>query len=552
MPNSNAQLSLLQAERRALSRKSFLPIYVFSLLTLLLLLSLLMTLAPSLRRTYFLMSEHLQMSFAPGLFLAQFSSWWPHTLGGYSQGTSATIEVALALLVAFVCYGLALLLVSRIADPQVQRWLQVGLWIGVVAGGVILASTSGLFVNDPLVYASYSRLLAVYHANPYFVVMQAFPHDPLTPIDNYAPSVAAYGPLWLLVCGFWGIWLPASAGAFVLAFRTMAFASHLANIWLVGRTLKTLGRSPRTVTTGMLLYAWNPLVLLESCLGAHNDAFMLTLVLLGIYLGARAEQRGTSTRLRGYGPAVVALALAAMVKFTALPVLFAYVLYVLCMAAAQERKHVTFVRTTLPIICWSGGLLALVVLACYGPFWLGHSPAAILSSFRTPPSALLAVNSYLRDLIDWRALHPAWQHQLWMIVLTKRKFWDSLNALLPLFCLAIGLVILRRRPAYSTYLTLALAIMCVLLLVTPWFFSWYITWIVGLAAVALPRHSSERSTGWIALALVYSATALGTYFLAIMLGAYSYLGMLCLTLPPICAFALVTLLQFSDTGAAAR
>ena len=75
----------------------------------------------------------------------------------------------------------------------------------------------------------------------------------------------------------------------MLAFRTVAFASHLANIWLVGRTLKTLGRSPRTVTTGMLLYAWNPLVLFESCVGAHNDTFMLFLVLLGIYLGARAD-----------------------------------------------------------------------------------------------------------------------------------------------------------------------------------------------------------------------------------------------------------------------
>ena len=237
MPDSNAQLSLVQVERPALHQRSFLPIYLFSLLTLLFILSLLMTLTPSLRRSFFLTTEHLQMSFAPGLFLAQLSSWWSRTLGAYSQGTSATIEVVLALLVAFVCYGLALLLVSRIADPQAHRRLRVGLWVGVVAGGLILASTSALFVNDPLVYASYSRLLAVYHANPYFVVMQAFPHDPLTPIDNYAPTVAAYGPLWLLVCGFWGFWLPASAGAFVLAFRTVAFASHLANTWLVGRTI---------------------------------------------------------------------------------------------------------------------------------------------------------------------------------------------------------------------------------------------------------------------------------------------------------------------------
>lgn len=551
MTNSHAQLSLVQTERPALRRWSFLPLYVFPLLMLLFLLSLLMTLTPSLRRSFVLTTEHLHMAFAPGLFLAQVSSWWPRTLGAYSQGTSATIEVVLALLVAFVCYGLALLLISSRADPQLQRWLRVGLWVGVVAGGLILASTSALFVNDPLVYASYSRLLAVYHANPYFVVMQAFPYDPLTPIDNYASTVAAYGPLWLLVCGFWGFWLPASAGAFVLAFRTVAFASHLANTWLVGSTLKTLGRSPRAVTTGMLLYAWNPLVLLESCVGAHNDAFMLFLVLLGIYLGTRAEKQRTIWRLTGYGPAVIALALAVMVKFTALPILFALVLYVLC-KAAQERGRIEFVRAVLPILCWAGGLLALVMLACYGPFWLGHSPAAIVSSFRTPPSATWAENSYMRALIGWRVLHPVWGQQLWTIVLTNRTFWDALNALLSVLCLVIGLVALLKRAAYSTYLALALAVMCVLLLFTPWFFSWYITWIVGLAAVALPRRSSEHSTGWIALALVYSVTALGTYFLGILLGAYGYLAILCLILPPICALVLVTWLQFCGTATPAR
>ena len=41
--------------------------------------------------------------------------------------------------------------------------------------------------------------------------------------------------------------------------------------------------APSRQLLGTLLYAWNPLCLLEFCASAHNDAIMLTFLLLGIY-----------------------------------------------------------------------------------------------------------------------------------------------------------------------------------------------------------------------------------------------------------------------------
>ncbi len=73
---------------------------------------------------------------------------------------------------------------------------------------------------------------------------------------------------------------------------------QLLNTWLVGRTLRIMGRSPRIRALGMLLYGLNPLVLLESAQNAYNDVVMLTFVLLGILLLARAEQRGELLRAR--------------------------------------------------------------------------------------------------------------------------------------------------------------------------------------------------------------------------------------------------------------
>jgi hypothetical protein len=54
----------------------------------------------------------------------------------------------------------------------------------------------------------------------------------------------------------------------------------------------------------------------------------------------------------------------------------------------------------------------------------------------------------MRALIIWRVHHPIWQQQLWTIVLTNRTFWDALNELLAVLCLALGLVALLTRPTY--------------------------------------------------------------------------------------------------------
>jgi hypothetical protein len=60
-------------------------------------------------------------------------------------------------------------------------------------------------------------------------------------------------------------------------------------------------------------------------------------------------------------------------------------------------------------------------------------------------------------------------------------------------------------------LTLAtLAVLGVLLLVTPWFFPWYVTWLVGLAAACLPMRD-RLGRAAIGAALVFSASAFCIY-----------------------------------------
>jgi hypothetical protein len=79
--------------------------------------------------------------------------------------------------------------------------------------------------------------------------------------------------------------------------------------------------------------------------------------------------------------------------------------------------------------------------------------------------------------------------------------------------------------------------MCIVLLITPWFYPWYITWPVGLAAICLPRREQRTAWALLALALTFSYSALSFYIID-FLGARVYLWPLFNTLPPVCAFLL--------------
>jgi hypothetical protein len=352
----------------------------------------------------------------------------------------------------------------------------------------------------------------------------------------------------MLVCGFWGRLLNPDPSTYVVAFRFFALAMHLLNTWLVGRTLQTMGRSPRTVTLGMLLYAWNPLVLLESSLGGHNDAFMITFVLAGILLAVRAEQRDQLLHASGYLLPAVAFTLAVLVKFTAIPILAAYLLLLVCKAlrstvdsprGLKQALISTWKPAVLVLFC-SGLVVIFVTLAFYGPFWFGHRLNEIIASFKKPPSAIFAENSFMRSIINWLNFHPAQKHNALLVFLSQRRVWDSLNLMAIMLCLMLGARQLWLKPAIRTFVTVALATMCVVLLITPWFFPWYITWIVGLAVLCLPLRQNRTTWALLALTLTFSFSALSLYlFNAGLLGSHGYLVSLFDTIPPLCAFLIL-------------
>ena len=451
--------------------------------------------------------------------LAWFGKWIPSNLGLASSAylshqKTGYLELMVLLACLFAIYGMTAFCVYRYtqdAKVDFNKNLQRLIWLGAVVGGSIYLFTPGILTSDIYSYASYGRLLAFYAANPYFVPPSAFPHDAIYSWVYWKDTVSIYGPIWTSVSTLLSFLSGTGQMGVVFTFRVFAFAAHLLNIALVAATLRSMRRSYRVVTVGTLLYAWNPLVLVESSLGAHNDVFMVTFLLFGLFLCTRAEMRGALMRPRGYVPPLLAFTFATLIKFSAAPAIAVFIIALFCYVLRfnrQESGRLSWhpaVMTGIIASCISAGL----ILVLYGPFWLGHSLADVVNSFSSLPSAVDSFNSLLSALSYMKAtqsLPPV------LFFLLDRKLWNVITILALLLPVAIGSIYLWRAPTARTIALVTLASLSAFLVVTPWFFAWYLTWIVGLAVVCLPVTASRFGRALIAFVLTFSATAFLTYY----------------------------------------
>jgi len=422
------------------------------------------------------------------------------------------IEMFIFILLAFAVYGVAVLLVRRYADMTgAKKVITIFTGVGSVVAGLLLVGMPVLLSQDLFVYADYGHVLVAYGANPFFIPPSAISHDAITRVDNWSFATSAYGPVWMYICALFAFVGGEHPGYYYLLFRLFAFACYLVNCLLVNNILRDC--SPRTRVLGTLLYAWNPLVLLESCLGAHNDVLVNTFMLLGIYLALRAERRDFT---RNYYAPLLVCSLAVLVKFTMLPLIALFLLLLGCKTFEQGvGSGWSRFRAAAGNICLGGAIFAIFSLACYLPLWLGHSIPEIAKSFSTPPSAWWAENSLLRTIQEWLKANgvpdPASPLYLPASLLRQRVVWDRISTVALACTLLVGAFYLWRKPTVYRLVLLLLASLCVLLVVTPWFYPWYVQWLITLAVVALAHPLPRLGKAFFIFALVFSVSAMTIY-----------------------------------------
>lgn len=149
---------------------------------------------------------------------------------------------------------------------------------------VLIAITiCGLFFSYPAMlsydifnYIATSKVLFFYHENPYAVMPIEFTGDSLLGFTHAANKIALYGLLWIILAGipyFLGF------GSFVIAlfsFKIFIAFFYFSTIFLVFKISKNI--------MSLVLFAFNPLIIIETLVSGHNDIVMIFFVLLSFFL----------------------------------------------------------------------------------------------------------------------------------------------------------------------------------------------------------------------------------------------------------------------------
>jgi hypothetical protein len=376
-------------------------------------------------------------------------------LGLLQPAGESLAQLETGLIAMSLAYGVALVALSRWSlDGRFAATLVVGFSL---VFHVTFLAMPGLYSTDIFSYVMYGRIAGVYAQNPYLSVPASFTDDPFLswvfPFWQHTPTI--YGPLWTDLSALLSS-LAANLSELdqVLAYRFLIWTSALVNLGLVWRLTGRAAwmRGPRLAC--FALYAWNPIVLLELAGNAHNDALMVTLLLLSVL-----PLTACRLRARHWLTAIVLATASVLIKFTTAPVVVFYA--------------VAGVRT------WKTGLLAVAAIVAlstllWWPYLHGTEVADVV---RAASSRDLVINS-IPDLVAGFGARLG-------IPLDSARMWSRIVCALAYAGIVVWDVLRIRRlgTPCAVLEASARALLLLPLLVLTWVWSWYFTWSVAVVAV---------------------------------------------------------------------
>jgi alpha-1,6-mannosyltransferase len=348
----------------------------------------------------------------------------------------------------------AVLLRVRDLPARAVLWTIVGLH-------VLFLLAPPLLSQDVFSYIAYARLGVKHSLNPYTHSPLDIPGDSVFGYAGSKGAVSVYGPLFTLVTYPLA---PLGLGGALWTLKTLAAACSLGIVGLVWKGAPLLGRDPLVAAAFVGL---NPLVLVHVVGGAHNEALVVLLTVLGVVIGAGSRQYAVGS--------AVASAAAGIKASAGLVVPFLIV-------GSRERWRRSLVAAVLVFAA-----IAVLGLAVFGTHAL---------------DALSFLNSNQARSSRWS--FPYKTAQLLGLVLPGGRL-DYRTAARVLWGVAFGCAFLwllwrtwrgedpLRAAGWATF---------AILVASAWLVPWYVLWLLPLAALAGDRRLMAASVALSAWMLV--------------------------------------------------
>ncbi len=193
---------------------------------------------------------------------------------GYFQRPLSTVIFLFLLLTLYILYFLLLILAKK-GDMTRREF-----WILILLTSSILLFSYPAFSYDLFNYMFDAKTILVYHQNPWQLRPLDFPGDPWLAFMHWTHRASIYPPVWI------GLSLPFFLVGFnifllqLLSFKFLIIGSFILSIFLLEKLL--LGR--KIFLLALVFYAFNPLMLIENSVSAHNDITMIFFMLLALWL----------------------------------------------------------------------------------------------------------------------------------------------------------------------------------------------------------------------------------------------------------------------------
>jgi len=204
----------------------------------------------------------------------QYIGWYMRPFSTYLY-----LGIIIYLFVLFI-YTLGLSIRKQISTRELK--------VIIIAVAVILLPSYNAFSYDLFNYIFDARIISFYHLNPYEYKPMDFPNDPMLSFMRSIHRVYPYGPSWLLITAPLTFLANEIFLLSLAVFKTLSVLSYLGTIWLIYKIAVILNL--KNVNRAIVLFALNPLVLIEALVSSHNEIVMMFLVTIGIYFFLRDKR----------------------------------------------------------------------------------------------------------------------------------------------------------------------------------------------------------------------------------------------------------------------